>query len=183
MAYKTWYHAVRDARLVYLNRDKFAYLYGGNGERPKDYAEAKALVDKMWQYYPTHFEGSVIAKGYTKEDLINHIIGKKCFDCSGFVCAVTQYNGDIMSMSVLKDMNSTSLHGVMSNETTPLSGLWGNCLWKPGHVALDVGNGLAIDFGNEFLDCREYRFVDDPAYGFSASGQLPWVDYTGSVDY
>ena len=180
MANKTWAHCVRDARLIFLNRDKFAYLLYANGEHPKTYAEAKKLVDQFWSYDPYHFENSVIKTGHTREDLINHIIGKICYDCSGFVCAVTQSEGDIFDLKVVKDYNSTMMNnGVFQNVTTPADGVWGGVLWKTGHVALDVGNGLAIDFGNEFLDCREYRLSEG---NFKKSGQLPWVDYTHAIN-
>lgn len=183
MGKKKWQHCVRDARLVYLNKEKFAYLFGANGQKPKDYAEAKELVDIMWKYYPTHFENSVIKTGHTKEELINHIIGKKCFDCSAFVCAVTQYEGDIMTMQVLNDYSSSMLKNVFTKETTLMDGNWGAVLWKNGHVALDVGNGLCMDFANEFVDVREYRFtVEKPICNFAVSGELPWVDYTNAIN-
>lgn len=177
---KKWNHVMRDARLTYLHRDEFAYLYGANGEKPMSYAEAKYLVDELWGMYPTHFEEYVINRGYTKKQLIYHIIGKKCFDCSAFVCAVTQYEGDFRDMVVLKDYSSFSLRQQMNNETTPLDGTWGNVLWKSGHVGIDVANGFVVDFGAEFADCRMYRIQDEEAPKFEVSGQLPWVDYTGA---
>ena len=180
---KKWQHVVRDARLVYINRDKFAYLYGANGERPTDYAEAMELINKMWKYYPTHFEDAVIKRGHTKEELARHITGKKCFDCSAFICAVSQYEGDIMTMQVLRDYSSYGLHDAMSKKTSLQLGNWGSVLWRPGHVALDAGNGLAIDFANEFVDVREYRFVDpDPICTFEISGELPWIDYKNAIN-
>ena len=90
MKKKKWYHVVRDARLIFLHRDEFAYLYGSNGEKPETYEEAKKLVDLMWKIYPSHFEKNVIGTGHTREELIQHIIGKRCYDCSSFVCSVTQ---------------------------------------------------------------------------------------------
>ena len=141
------------------------------------------LINRMWKYYPTHFEESVIKKGHTKEELAYHIIGKKCFDCSAFVCAVTQYQGDILTLQVLADYNSYGLHDIMIKNSSIAAGNWGSVLWRPGHVALDAGNGLAIDFANEFTDVREYRFVDpDPVCKFELSGELPWLDYKNSIN-
>lgn len=179
---KTWAHAVRDARLIYLNRDKFAYLYGANGEKPNTLAEAKRLVDSLWAAYPSHFQQYVINTGHTRNQLIYHIIGKICYDCSSFVCAVTQSEGSIYSLKVLKDYNSTMLKNSFTKTTSLADGVWGSVLWKQGHVGLDVGNGLCIDFAAEFVDCREYRFIDaNSPTKFTASGQVPWVDYTGSI--
>ena len=180
---KKWYHVVRDARLIYLNRDRFAYLYGANGERPSTYGAAKALVDALWSAYPDHFEQWVIGQGKTRNQLIYHIIGKICYDCSSFVCAVTQSEADIYDLKVKTDYSSTSLHKLATDKTTPAAGLWGNVLWKQGHVAIDVGNGLAIDFGAEFADCREYRLSDPESTKFTDSGSLPWVDYTNGINY
>lgn len=180
---KKWYHVVRDARLIYLHRDDFAYLYGSNGERPKNRAEAEKLVNGLWSAYPEHFETWVIGQGYTKEDLIRHVTGRICFDCSAFVCAVTQSEGSIYDLTVKNDMSSYGLHNVATNKTTVADGLWGNLLWKQGHVAIDVGNGLAIDFGAEFADCREYRLIDPGSTKFTDSGRLPWVDYKNGINY
>lgn len=179
---KTWAHCVRDARLIYLHRDRFAYLYGANGECPQTYAEAKALVDSLWNVYPDHFQKYVINAGKTKNQLIYHIIGKICYDCSSFICAVTQSEGDIYHLKVVSDKNSTMLHSSCTIHTSLQAGLWGSLLWKNGHVGLDVGNGLAIDFAAEFVDCREYRFIDPntPTW-FADSSPMPWVDYTGSI--
>lgn len=180
---KTWAHCVRDARLIYLHRDKFAYLYGANGEKPTTYAEAKALVDSLWAAYPSHFQQYVISAGKTKNQLIYHIIGKICYDCSSFVCAVTQSEGSIYNLKVQKDYNSTMLKQAFSKQTSLAEGYWGSVLWKQGHVGMDVGNGLAIDFAAEFVDCREYRFIDaDSPTKFACSGQVPWVDYSGAIN-
>ena len=179
MAKKTWAHCVRDARLIYINRDRFAYLWGANGEKPRNREEAEKLVNRCWSMNPSHYEEYVINRGHTKDELIDHIIGKSCFDCSSFVCAVTQCEGDIFNFRVVKDYNSTMLRAAFVYPTTLTDGPWGSCLWSNGHVAMDSGNGLAIDFAAEFVDVREYRFVDpDPLYQFKDSGQLPWVDYS-----
>lgn len=179
---KTWAHCVRDARLIYLNRDRFAYLYGANGECPKTLAEARQLVDSLWAAYPEHFQRYVIETGHTRNQLYYHVIGKICYDCSSFVCAVTQSEGDIFHLRVVQDLNSSMLRNSFTVTTTLAAGLWGQILWKNGHVGLDVGNGLAIDFAAEFVDCREYRFVDpDSPTKFDVSGRVSWVDYTGSI--
>ena len=179
---KTWAHCVRDARLIYLHRDRFAYLFGANGECPQTYAEARALVESLWAAYPEHFQKYVIEAGRTKNQLIYHVIGKICYDCSSFICAVTQSEGDIYHLRVQRDLNSTMLRQSFTKATTLAAGLWGQILWKQGHVGLDVGNGLAIDFAAEFVDCREYRFVDpDSPTKFTDSGKVGWVDYTGSI--
>jgi hypothetical protein len=183
MAKKKWNAVMRDARWIYQNRERFAYLWGSNGECPRTYAEAKALVERCWAMNPAHFQESVINRGHTKDELARHITGKICYDCSSFVCAVTQSEGDIYHLKVVKDYNSSMLNAVMINVTTPALGTWSNVLWVEGHVAIDVASGMAIDFANEFIDCRQYIIVgENPVCRFTRSGQLPWVDYEGALN-
>lgn len=175
MSKKAYGMACRNALQVYADRDHFAYLYGANGERPQNYAEAKALVDRLWSAYPSHFQSAVIGAGHTKDELIGHIIGRQCFDCSSFICAITQ--SQYPNLRVTSDYNSTGLINSCKVITTPAAGTAGSVLWRSGHVAYDVQFGMCVDFGNEFLDCRLYRIPDGR---FVKSGQLPWVDYTGA---
>ena len=168
---KKWNICCQNALMIYANREKYAYLYGANGEVGSD-----ALVDKLWNLYNGHFAMSVIAKGYTKQQLKDHVRGKICLDCSSFGCLVTQNDTtDITKLGVTNDYNSTMLHDMCKVRRTPKEGTAGSILWKQGHVALDVGYGLCVDFGNEFLDCRLYQLADGK---FTDSGELPYVDYT-----
>lgn len=174
---KAWSRVCKDALLVYAHRDRYAYLYGANGERPANVTEATQLVNRLWNAYPSHFQQTVINAGHTKKELIYHIVGRQCFDCSSFVCAVTQ--SDYPNLRVTRDYNSTGLISQCAVQTTVTKGYAGSVLWKSGHVAIDCGYGVCVDFGNEWLDCRQYA---SPEGNFTKSGQLPWVDYTGSND-
>ena len=172
---KKYSMACRNALQVYADRNSFAYLYGANGEKPANYTESKALVDRLWGMYPMHFQPAVVGTGHTREELIRHIVGKQCFDCSSFLCAITQ--SQYPDLRVTRDYNSSGLINQCKVVTTPAAGTAGSVLWKIGHVAVDVQFGMCVDFGNEFLDCRLYRI---PEGRFSKSGQLPWVDYSGA---
>lgn len=174
---KAWSRVCKDALLIYANRDKFAYLYGANGEKPNNVTEATRLVNRLWNLYPAHFQSAVIDAGHTKKELIYHIIGRQCFDCSAFICAVTQ--SDYPNLAVTHDYNSTGLINQCKVVTTPVKGVAGSVLHRQGHVSLDCGYGICVDFGLEFLDCRMYA---SNTANFTKAGQLPWVDYTGSND-
>lgn len=177
MAKKVWSRVCKDALQTYAHRDDYRYLYGANGERPMTVSEATTLVNNLWSAYPSHFQKTVIDAGHTKRELIYRIAGKQCFDCSSYVCAVTQ--SSYPDFRVVDDHNSTGLIGLCKEVTTPTKGVAGSVLWRQGHVSVDVGYGMCVDFGNEWLDCRLYQIPDGR---FVKSGQLPWVDYTGSND-
>ena len=171
MARKRWNIVNQHALRIYANRDRYAYLYGANGEVGSD-----ALVDRLWAAYPSHFKAAVTDKGYTRQQLKDHVRGKICLDCSAFICYVTQME-DFGKLRVVNDYNSTGLRGCFAVKRTPVGGTAGSVLWKQGHVALDVGYGMCVDFGNEFLDCRLYPL---DGCGFVESGELNFVDYTGT---
>lgn len=168
---KRWNICCQNALKIYANRDKYAYLYGANGEVGSD-----DLVDRLWNLYAGHFATSVIAKGYTKQQLKDHVRGKICLDCSSFICLDTQNDTtDITKLGVTTDYNSDGLRTLFAVTRTPKEGTAGSVLWKRGHVALDVGYGMCVDFGNEFLDCRLYPLADG---NFTESGELSYIDYT-----
>lgn len=158
---------------LYTNRDQFAYLYGGNGEYIKDEAAARAIVDRMWAAYPSHFQSSVIKTGHTKEQLIQHIIGKRVLDCSALVCYVSQGTA-WGNLSVKHDLNSSGLISVCHDITTPSKGVCGGLLWRKGHVSIDVGGGCFVEAANEFVDIRMRNLS---GAGFTKAGRLPWVNY------
>ena len=168
-----WYYSLSIAQRLYVNRDGFAYLYGGNGEYLKTRAEAAALVNKLWGMYASHFTASVIKTGHTKEELIDHVTGKIVLDCSALVCYVTQ-STTWGSLKVKYDLNSSGIITASHDITTPKQGVVGGVLWKQGHVGIDVGGGCFVEAANEFVDIR-MRNISEA--GFTKSGRLPWVDY------
>ena len=163
---KQWNHMRRDALIMYASKDKYAYLYGANGE-----TGSADLVNRLWAQYPDHFKQYVTDKGYTKQQLINHVSGKLCFDCSAFICYIS---------NAPYDMNSTSLKDNFAVSRSPVSGTSGSVLWKSGHVALDIGSGMCIDFACEFVDMRLYQLSQGD---FRISGELNFIDYTGTTAY
>lgn len=166
-----WDFVRTNAVRLYSNRDGFAYLYGGNGEYIRTKDEAKAIVEKMWAAYPSHFQAAVIKTGHTKDELIEHIVGKRVMDCSALVCYVSQ-GTDWGKLSVKYDLNSSGLISVCHDITTPKLGVCGGLLWKQGHVGIDVGGGVFVEAANEFVDIRLRNIT-----GFTKSGRLPWVNY------
>ena len=147
-------------------RAPYAYLYGGDGR----VADAKYVRSLVKQYGKAHFNALFKRTGKTVDDLIQHVEGKNVFDCSQAVVYWTD---------APQDMNSTALINSCALIVPPANGLAGSVLWKPGHVALDVSCGMCVDFGEEFIDMRMYQLRKGL---FEKSGQLPWVDYRGTLD-
>ena len=167
---KTWSHVRKDALQIYSHKENYAYLYCANGE-----IGTTALVNSLWNTYYDHFKKYVLDTGHTKEDLIKHVVGKKCYDCSSFICTITQ--SEYPNLSISQDMNSTSLKKHFAVTRTPVEGTASSILWKKGHVALDLGSGMAMDFACEFVDMRLYPIADG---NFTLDGELDYIDYTGT---
>lgn len=168
-----WDFVRTNAIRLYANRDGFAYLYGGNGEYIKTKDEAAAIVARMWSAYPSHFQAAVIKTGHSRDELIEHITGKRVMDCSALVCYVSQGTA-WGKLAVKYDLNSSGLITVSHDITTPARGVCGGVLWKSGHVGIDVSGGCFVEAANEFIDIR-LRPISGA--GFTKSGRLPWVDY------
>lgn len=138
-------------------RPYVAYLYGGDGRRATD-----AYIRSLAALYPAHY------KGIDLDKLVRHAKGAMAFDCSQLIVAFT---------NAPSDMSSGTLLGRCKERTTPAEGVEGSLLWKPGHVALDIGKGYCLEMVNEFKDLQVNKIS---GRGFMVSGRLPWVDYTGA---
>ena len=170
---QTWAESVRNAltmagaqlRALTAGEDApYCYIYGGTGEILTE-KSIRALVKR---YGKVHFDKMFKETGKTIDDLIAHCAGKRGLDCSEFVWRVTGGK---------QDMNSTSLINSCHLIVPPASGVEGSVLYKPGHVALDLGGGMCAEMCGEFRDLEINRIKDR---GFTKSGQLPWVDYRGA---
>lgn len=150
---------IRKALMMFNDRDQYRYVYGANGEVMTD-----RRLDELWDRYSYHFD----ALGCTRQALKDHVRGKKCFDCSSFINYVTEAD---------KDYYSASLWASCEKRTTPRAGVAGSLLYKPGHVGLDIGYGLCLEFVGEFKD-MQMNYIT--GRGFDGSGELSWVSYAGA---
>lgn len=168
-----WDYVRTNAVRVYGDRERWRYVYGGNGEFLATRGAAEAFVRRMWNAYPAHFKATVTGTGHTVDELIDHVTGCRVADCSGLVCLLTQ-GIDPNDPRTPYDMASGSLISVCHDITTPRTGVCGGMLWRIGHVGLDVGGGYEVEASNEFVDLRLLRISSTK---FTKSGRLPWVDY------
>ena len=142
----------------------YCYIYGGNGEVMTE-KRVRALVKR---YAKPHFDDLFKRTGKTVDDLVQYCDGKRGLDCSGFICLVT---------GAQQDLNSYGLINACKMRVQPSAGVAGSVLFKPGHVALDLGAGMCAEFVEEFKDMQINRIAER---GFTISGQLPWIDYRGA---
>lgn len=140
-------------------RPYVAYLYGGDGR-----VITEAYIRQLAASYPVHYKPLDI------EALIRHAKGAHALDCSQLIVGLSD---------APNDMSSGALISVCEYTTTPEKGVEGSLLWKPGHVGLDLGKGYCLEMVGEFRDLQINKIS---GRGFTRSGRLPWVDYTGASD-
>lgn len=152
------------ARAIYEDRANRAYLYGAKGQIGSD-----AQVDQLWSIYPSHFQATVINKGYTKEQLKDYVRGKKCQDCSGLVC-------EIIGAPV---QSSTTLIQNCTEYATPVDAPGGWVQWKAGHIGQDQGDGTFIHTPTEMRSIEIGRVRE---YNWTKGGKSKYVDYAVEVN-
>lgn len=158
----------KEALKYYVHRNEYAYLYGTDGQLGDD-----ALVDKMVRRHAKHF-----AK-FTHEDiqrLKDYVRGKTCFDCSGFIHTLFG-SPDLNSFGIISECDK--LYKLPEEVTQSPEG---TVLYRPGHIAVDVGHGFFVDCAAEF---DTFRFLNIREYGaFTEAGEWSkYCDYTDAYNY
>lgn len=161
---KTWDQVVKDALYYLVHKDEYAYFYGAKGQKLTD-AEMDRLIAEEPEYWKRYDEATIKKiKKFSKNR-----IG---FDCSGYISKVTgcnTYSGGIWSRC--------------SKKTTNLyEGPAASILWKPGHVALDIGYGYFVHFPTELHSCEIGRISENLDF-FEGTGQLvTYINYDGATN-
>ena len=158
--YLTYGDVVKRALQLYAHRDDFAYLYGTDGQ-----IATEELIERQFKKYPGHF---------AKRDLDairEYTLGKVVFDCSGFIHTIFDAP-DKTSLGIITDCADVG--------TDLAAGPAGSCLYKPGHIGLDIGSGCFIDTATE---CDTFRLKIIREYDWVKSGKwLHYADYTGATN-
>lgn len=162
-----WNKVVARALEEYVHRDDRAYLYGTDGQIGSD-----ELVEKMVSYYPAHFISAAKNYNMTFEEFIiklkDHVRGKKCYDCSGW----------IHHLFDAPDMASSSIIADAEDITTPPAGPAGNVLHKTGHIGIDIGYGHFLHMPYEL---RSIELGKISEYDWQRSGSWKkYADYSGA---
>ena len=156
--YLTFEDVIKRAIQIYAHRDLYAYLYGCDGQTADI-----ALIERQVMKYPGHFINRDIEaiKAYT--------VGKTVFDCSGFIHTIFG----------APDRTARGIIAECTDVTSDLaSGVEGSCLYKPGHIGLDIGHGCFIHIASEL---QTFRLEVIREYDWSKSGiWSEYADYTGA---
>ena len=161
---KSWDQVIKEALYMHVHKDEYAYFYGAKGQKLTD-----AVMTALWDAEPEYF------KRYDekqKKAIFKYSRNKTGYDCSGFIGKITgcnTYSGAIWSRC--------------SKKTSDLyAGPAGSILWKPGHVALDIGYGFGVEMAAEGSSVEMFRISEQ--YGrFQQTGQLvTYIDYTGATN-
>lgn len=160
---KSWRNVVKEAEWMHVHKDAYAYFYGAKGQVLTD-----AVMESLWNAEPDYFKRYTAAQ---KKKIFNYSRGKVGFDCSGFIAKITGCNA-----------YSGAIWEKCREKTTPALGPAGSILWKPGHVALDVGLGFGIEMGAELFSVEMFR-ISEHVPKFEASGKLKtFIDYEGATN-
>lgn len=157
----TYDSAIKKAWDVYLNRDKYAYLYGAKGDVIKGRNDFNTVVNRTPAYFETYPSEKM-------EEIYQYCLGKTCFDCSGFITYLT---GDY-TYSALQWAHCTANKSLAD-------GVAGSLLYKPGHIGIDLGYGLFMHFPTELRTAEIGKIKD---YNWMYSGKHYKIDYKGSTN-
>lgn len=159
---KSWRDVIKEGLAMHVHADQYAYFYGAKGQKLTD-----SVMEALWQAEPEYF------KRYDekqKKAIFKYSRNKIGYDCSGFIGKITgcnTYSGAIWSRCSKKSKNL-------------YLGPAGSILWKPGHVALDIGLGFGIEMGAEGHSVEMFR-ISENLNRFEGTGQLvTYIDYTGA---
>ena len=161
---KTWDAVIKDALYYLLHKDEYAYFYGAKGQKLTE-AEMERLINEEPEYWKRYDADTIKKiKRFSKN--------KTGFDCSGYIARVTgcnTYSGAIWSRCSKKTKNL-------------YEGPAASILWRPGHVALDIGYGYFLHFPSELHSCEIGRISEMPDF-FEGSGQLvTYINYDGATN-
>lgn len=161
---KTWDEVIKDALAIHLHKDKYAYFYGAKGQVLTD-----SVMEALWQAEPAYFKRYSAAQ---KKAIFDYSRGKIGYDCSGFVGAVTgcmMYSGAQWDKCTVRSTNLAK-------------GPAGSLLYKPSHVALDIGYGYFLHFPSEMHSCELGR-IKENTVPWTGTGMLTgYIDYTGATN-
>lgn len=157
---KTYNEVVKGALEMLSNADGIAYFYGAKGQVLTD-----DVMKNLWQSYPGYFSRY---NDEQKKYIFDYSRGKIGGDCSW------------LTGTLFDDMTySGAQYSHCSAVTTPVDGVAGSLLYKPGHVGVDIGHGFFIHLPEEG---RTVELGKIREYDWQQSGRHQNIDYYGATN-
>lgn len=155
------YMLLRAAFKLYVHRWRYVYFYGAKGE-----LLTEPVMNQLIEAYPGFYSK------YSPDEIAeikNVSRGRIGVDCSGFITLISGLYG-----------NSSQLWEKCVNKTTPKEGKAGAMLYRPGHVAIDIGYGYEMEIGTPKSTFEINKISDRD---FISSGELPGYNYERAVNF
>lgn len=165
---------------VAISKTKTAYMWGTYG-RPL----TSALVDAKKKQYPKQYTDSRVVK---LRDLVGQ--GYHAWDCVGLIKGILWgWNGKTNVPYAKNGVPDTDTVGMMrrthqrSQDFTKI--VPGCIMYKPGHVGIYIGDGLAVEatsaWDSKVMITAVTNIGKKPGYRqktWTEHGRLPWIDYS-----
>ena len=152
---------------IYAHKDHWCYWYGTYGKLC-----SKDLYEHKKKQYPNHY-GSSRTSGYMRD------IEKKrrCADCVGMIKSYF-WTGGVYDSNPKYGTNNCpdkSANGMFekckkTGKISTIPDIPGIVVWKPGHIAVYVGNGYTVEMKGFNYDCQRNKVSKGP---WTKWGMLP----------
>jgi hypothetical protein len=171
------------AKAIEISKTKTAYMWGTYGRPITD-----ALINAKKKQYPKRYTGSRVAK-------LRALVGQGFYawDCVGLIKGILWgWNGKKnvpYATNGVPDTNTTGMRSRCTHRSTDFSTILPGCmLYKPGHVGIYIGDGLAVEATSAWDSKVMITAVTNigrksghKQKRWTEHGRLPWIDYGAAV--
>lgn len=166
-------------KAVEISKTKTAYMWGTYGRPITD-----ALIDAKRKQYPKQYADSRVAK-------LRALVGQgyHAWDCVGLIKGILWgWSGKTNVPYAVNGVPDADTKGMMrrcTHRSTDFSTILPGCImYKPGHVGIYIGDGLAVEatsaWDSKVMITAVSNIGRKPGYRqkrWTEHGRLPWIDY------
>lgn len=166
-------------KAVEISKTKTAYMWGTYG-RPI----TTALIDAKKKQYPKQYTDSRVAR-------LRALVGQgyHAWDCVGLIKGILWgWDGKNRVKYAVNGVPDADTKGMMrrcTHRSTDFSKILPGCImYKPGHVGIYIGNGLAVEatsaWDSKVMVTAVSNIGRKSGYkrkSWTEHGRLPWIDY------
>lgn len=166
-------------KAVEISKTKTAYMWGTYGRPITD-----ALIDAKRKQYPKQYTDSRVTK-------LRALVGQgyHAWDCVGLIKGILWgWSGKTNVPYAVNGVPDADTKGMMrrcTHRSTDFSKILPGCImYKPGHVGIYIGNGLAVEatsaWDSKVMVTAVSNIGRKSGYkrkSWTEHGRLPWIDY------